>query len=334
VARCVLALGPDCAGTVLSELVAGARSRLDAAVYEVGPSYAVQLVRAAARGVRVRLLLDAHAGANSTSTRLVHGGGVACRVLGGHPGVEAHWKVLIADGARLAVGSGNLLHRDAPAPGQPGTREWWVAVSGAPRLLRTAADLVDTAWAEATDPPLAWRRAAVAAPAPPPVGVPQPAVPPLHLDVPARALHLAAGGEEVAALLAERIAAARRRVLVTVPYVHSGVPAVRALLDALVAAARRGATVRVLLGTPPEPAAAEAVRAIPLISVRVMDPARSTTGHAKGLVADGVAVAGSANWSGAGLGGNREAALSLDDARAAGWFAAALSRDWEASSPL
>jgi phosphatidylserine/phosphatidylglycerophosphate/cardiolipin synthase-like enzyme len=65
-----------------------------------------------------------------------------------------------------------------------------------------------------------------------------------------------------------------------------------------------------------------------------MDPARSTTGHAKGMVIDQAVVVTSANWSGAGLGGNREVALEIDAPPAAGYFAAALERDWAGSRPL
>jgi phosphatidylserine/phosphatidylglycerophosphate/cardiolipin synthase-like enzyme len=114
-----------------------------------------------------------------------------------------------------------------------------------------------------------------------------------------------------------------------VPYVHTHVAAVRQLLGMLAAAGGR-----LLLGTPPDPADAEALRATPHLHTRVMDPARCTTGHAKGMVAGGVAVVGSANWSAAGLGGNREAALAIANERAADWFAAALERDWDVTSPL
>ncbi|HXA29647.1 MAG TPA: phospholipase D-like domain-containing protein [Candidatus Angelobacter sp.] len=332
--RCVLALGPDAAGSVLADLIAAATARIDAAVYEVGPSYAALLGRAARRGVAVRLLLDAHAGANTTSVRLLQGIDAHCRVIGGHPGVEAHWKLLLVDGATVALGSGNLIHRDAPAPGLPGTREWWATVSDASALVAAARHALDAAWREAAEPPLAWRRAVAVAFAAPPVGVPRPEVPPLSLEVPEASLRLCVGGAAVAAELAARIGTARDRVLVTVPYVHTHVAAVASLLDALQAARARGAEVRLLLGTVPEPRDAEALRSVPTIEVRVMDPLRCTTGHAKGLVADGAAVVGSANWSGTGLGSNREAALTVDDPHAADWFAAALDRDWQVSRPL
>jgi phosphatidylserine/phosphatidylglycerophosphate/cardiolipin synthase-like enzyme len=44
-----------------------------------------------------------------------------------------------------------------------------------------------------------------------------------------------------------------------------------------------------------------------------------------------VVVAGSSNWSGAGLGANLEAALAVDHPAAAGYYAAAFDRDWAAS---
>jgi phosphatidylserine/phosphatidylglycerophosphate/cardiolipin synthase-like enzyme len=338
VAHCVLALGPDNAGGLLRRLIEDARTSLDVAVYELGPAYAALLDHAARRGVAVRVLLDAHAGANSTAAEVLASAApaVECRVLGGHAGAEAHWKLLLADFATLAAGTGNLLRRDAPEPGQPGTREWWAFVARDSALVTSAAAAFEDAWAAAAPPPLAWRRAVVPAPQVPPVGVPRHPVAPLELSIPRDRVRLVLGGEAIGALLHERLVAARDRVLVTVPYVHTHVTVVRALLDALASRTAAGATVRLLLGVPPEPRDAEALAAIPLspARVRVMDPARSTTGHAKGVVADGAALVCSANWSGAGLGGNHESALVLDDPRAADWYAAALERDWAVASRL
>ena len=61
------ALGPDSAGTVLMRLLGRARRSIDAAVYEVGPSYRWALIRAAERGLHVRLVLDAHVGPEERS---------------------------------------------------------------------------------------------------------------------------------------------------------------------------------------------------------------------------------------------------------------------------
>jgi phosphatidylserine/phosphatidylglycerophosphate/cardiolipin synthase-like enzyme len=318
---------------LLRHILEQAERTLDVAVYEVGPFHAALLARASQRGVRVRMLLDAHAGPNLTATHIAQPAGVECRVLGGHPGAEAHWKLLVADDS-VAAGTGNLLRRDAPDPGQPGTREWWALIRDATAVRTAACDAFEKAWAESSAPPLAWRRA-VAPPAPhvPPVGVPPHHTEPLTLDVAAERLQLrAATGAEVHALLAGRLAAVAHRALITVPYVHTHVPAVRVLLDALVAARGRGADVRLLLGAVPDPVDAAALT--PLIEARVMDPLRCTTGHAKGVVADAAALVCSANWSGAGLGANRESAQLLDDPRAADWFAAALDRDWALADPL
>jgi phosphatidylserine/phosphatidylglycerophosphate/cardiolipin synthase-like enzyme len=327
--RLTCALGPDSAGDLLRSLLDGASSSLDLAVYEVGPSYAPLVAAAADRGARVRVLLDGHAGANAACARLLAGCGAEVRVWTRRP-AEAHWKVICAGEATLAAGSGNLIARDAPHPaaGRAGTREWWLAVEGARAPVACARAALEAAWGEAEPPPGGWI-GAVAAEAPP-VGVPRPSVPALELEVDASAVELVTGGRAVASLLASRLAAVRHRALVTVPYVHAHVAAVAALLGALAAVARRGADARLLLGAVPEPEDLPALRRLG-IAVRVMDPARSTTGHAKGAVLDGVVVAGSANWSRAGLGDNLEAALAVDHPDAAAYYASAFDRDWSAS---
>ncbi len=327
--RLVCALGPDTAGDLLAGLIGGAAGRLDLAVYEAGPSYAGLIAAAAGRGARVRLLLDGHAGANATTARRLAGTGVTVRVWPHRPGAEAHWKLLRAGAGTVAVGSGKLISRDAPHPGgRPGTREWWLIVEDAPGLAACASDAVEAAWAAAGPPPAAWTAPATAAA--PPVGVPHPTVAALELAVSETALELATGGAEVAALLGRHLAGADGRALCTVPYVHPHARAVAGLLDALAAAAGRGADARLLLGAVPEPADLAGLRARG-IEVRVMDPSRSTTGHAKGAVIDGVVVAGSANWSAAGLGASLEAALAVDHPAAAGYYAAAFDRDWAAA---
>ena len=124
-------------------LLRGARRSIDAAIYEVGPSYRWALVRAAERGLRVRLVLDAHVsdGNAATARELIAAGG-ECRVAG--VGADAaHGKLLIVD-STVAVGTGNLIWRDAPrdphlrlppqAPPLAGTREWWVTAARSGRL--------------------------------------------------------------------------------------------------------------------------------------------------------------------------------------------------------
>ena len=339
-ARVVCALGPDSAGTLVTDLIDSAQVRLDAAIYEVGPSYARVLAAAAAGGVALRVLLDAHAGANASSARRLARGCGRCRFLGGHPGSQAHWKLLVADANQVAVGTGNLIRRDAPLnpipPGRPedanpGTREWWAIVHGAPMLLRQATEVFETAWHEASAPPSAW---AAAVAQPPAIGVPRPLAAPLELDVGDDRLELLSGGAAIGALLAATLERARTHFLCTVPYVHCATRPVRALLEALAAAAGRGVDVRLLLGTPPVPEDAEALAELRALSIRVMDPLRSTTGHAKGVVVDGAVIITSANWSAAGLGGNREAALVIEDHWAASYYADAHTRDWEVAAEL
>ncbi|MGA8361231.1 MAG: phospholipase D-like domain-containing protein [Candidatus Dormiibacterota bacterium] len=328
------ALGPDAAGTLLMRFLRGARRSIDAAIYEVGPSYRWALVRAAERGLGVRVVLDAHrSDGNAATAQELSAAGAECRVAG--VGADAaHGKLLIID-ATVAVGSGNLIWRDAPRDrglrlppaGAPlaGTREWWVAATGSRRLDRAAADAFGAHWNTATAPPPQW------APGPqliaPVIGTPMPQVAPKVLCAASRRLGLVVGGAAVGGTLATMVTTARRRVLVTVPYVHPEAPSVRRLLGQMIDASSRGVACALLLGGPPDPSGAEQLRSLPF-PVRRMDPARSTLGHAKGMVADASVLVSSANWSAAGLGGNWEAALRVDHAGAAAFYAAAWYRDW------
>jgi len=319
--------------------VEGAAARLDLGVYEVGPSFAGPLATAAARGIAVRLLLDGHAGANATTARRLAGGGAEVRVWGHHTGAEAHWKLIAADDGTVAVGSGNLIARDAPrdrcgrlpppaGQAHAGTREWWVIVEGSAALASRVRGVLAAEWETAQGPPASWIRRAPARV--PPVGVPRPLVAPLEIEVGEPAVELVTGGAAVATALGVRLGGARRRALCTVPYVHAGVPEVGRLLDGLGHAAARGADTRLLLGAVPDAEDLARLRARGLV-VRVMDPARCTTGHAKGAVVDGAVALGSANWSRAGLGANLEAAVVVEDGDAADYYAAAFQRDWAAS---
>jgi phosphatidylserine/phosphatidylglycerophosphate/cardiolipin synthase-like enzyme len=318
----------------------GVRHSVDAAIYEVGPSYRWALVRAAERGVAVRLVLDAHrSDGNAATARALLAAGAECRVAG--VGADsAHGKLLIVD-STVAVGTGNLIWRDAPRDphlrfpprGEPlaGTREWWVTAAGSPRLRHAAAQAFAAQWSTATQPPQPWLTApGVGAPG---VGTPSIQVAPKHFCVSARRLGLIVGGAAVADALALAIAGARRRILVTVPYARPSAAPVRSLVDLMTRASNRGVACALLLGGIPAPNDAEVLAALPF-PVRRMDPARSTSGHAKGLVADGTALISSANWSETGLGGNWEAALRVDHAGAAAYYAAAWRRDWETGLPI
>ena len=333
--RLTCTLGPDAAGTMLMRLLGGARHSIDAAMYEVGPSYRWALVRAVERGIRVRLVLDAHASdGNAATARALMAAGAECRVAG--VGLDAaHGKLLIVD-ATVAVGTGNLIWRDAPrnphlrlpprGPPLAGTREWWVTAAKSRRLHRAAAAAFEAHWTGGTTPPSQW--AAASNPAAPAVGTPMPQIPPKVLRTSSQRLALVIGGAAVSQTLGDMVATACRRVLVTVPYARPEAPPVRDLFEGMTRASSRGVACALLIGGIPNRRDAGQLAALPF-AVRRMDPARSTSGHAKGIVADGSVLVSSANWSAAGLGGNWEAALRIEHPGAAAYYAAAWRRDWE-----
>lgn len=337
----ICALGPDSAGTLVIRLLREARTSLDVAMYEVGPSYAWAISAAARRGVRVRMLLDGHASdGNAGTATAVSAAGGACRVLR-RVDAAAHWKLVRVDGTVVAAGSGNLIWRDAPRDprgrvppdAQPlsGTREWWV-ITDATAVAGAAASAFEIAWERSRHPPAAWARR-MRPEAPGDVGIPVPQVQPLRLAIDPGAARLICGGLPVAAAQLSAVQRARSRVLITVPYLSSRATAVRRLIGAAREAARRGADVRVLLGASPHAADAALLTRAGLPG-RWMDPSLSTRGHAKGVIVDGLAVISSANWSRAGFGPNWEQALAVRHADAAGYFAAAWERDWAAARPL
>lgn len=312
-----------------------ARHTVDAAIYEVGPSYRWALVRAAERGVAVRLVLDAHrSDGNSATARALIAAGAECRVAG--VGADAaHGKLLIVD-STVAVGTGNLIWRDAPRDrhlrlpprGDPlaGTREWWVMATGSRQLRRAEAKAFSSHWTSATPPPPSWSVAPqVGAPG---IGSPRTQVAPRSFCIASRQLNLVIGGLAVSDALAAALSGAQRRILVTVPYARPAAVPVSALFGLMTAASARSVACALLLGGIPDPRDAALLAALPF-AVRRMDPSRSTSGHAKGVVADGTVIVASANWSNAGLGGNWEAALHIDHAGAAAYYAAAWRRDWE-----
>lgn len=338
----ICALGPDNAGSVLSGLIARARSTLDVALYEVGPSYAWALASAARRGVRVRLILDGHRGDGNAGTAaavtLARG---EVRVLDRRI-AAGHWKLLLVDGRDVAVGTGNLIWRDAPrhvrrlvppaATLLRGTREWW-SVTCAEAAADVAAAAFEAAWVAAGPPPSSWQAGRNLRQDPGAVGMPAPQVEPMQLAADAGRVRLVVGGLAVAAALRRLIDGAHSRVLITAPYVAGRAAAVRVLIAASRAASARGADVRFLLGARPHPAAA-AYLARAAVPARWMDPSVSTRGHAKGLIADATAVVTSANWSRAGFGANWEAALLMESAPAAAYLGAAWERDWATAQPV
>jgi len=328
------ALGPDSAGTLITALLASAERSLDACMYEVGPAYRWAFADSAGHGVRVRLILDHHGSdGNAATAREVTRAGGECRVPPPGSG-RAHAKLIAVDCAQLAVGTGNLIWRDAPRDARgalpprarplAGTREWWALAGPNRRLAREVRTRFDAAWSASVLPPPRW--AGVSDAAAPAVGTPRPQVAPLTVPVSGHRLQFVSGGAAVRSLLVDALRRAEVRILVTLPYV-SVCDAARPLLDAMEAASRRGVDVRLLLGEPADPAPT-----VPAVPTRFMDPARSTRGHAKGVVVDGRAIVTSANWSSAGLGPNWESAVLVDQPDCAAYFAEAWERDWSVAS--
>lgn len=343
-----LALGPDDDGSLIADTLAAATESLDIAVYELGPGWAQEVRALARRGVRTRVLVDDHAGASTRSAAILAHCGAEMRHAG-RGATELHCKLLMARGAatgrRVAVGTGNLVDRDAPRPVSkhpegvllPGTREWWVAIElddDTPAITAAGA-FFESRWRSAREAPRArWRLGRGTAP---PVNVPEPAVSRLRIAVDPGAVELACGARDCARLLLHTAESGGRDaggVDLIAPYVHARAPAVAALLDRLGSLVAAGSRVRLLLGTPPGAGDAVASVAGRGIEVRVLDPSTTTTGHAKGLVAGGCVVVGSANLSGAGLEVNDELALAIDDRRAAQYFGDAFERDWASGTDL
>lgn len=335
------ALGPDCAGTLLGEFIQESTQSLDVAVYEVSAYYAWLLGSAAERGVRTRLLMDGFVPANATTAHLLSKSPVESRVIKA-PHAAAHWKLLVRDERSVALGSGNLIKRDAPRDSQgkippeatstgPGTREWWIIVRDSPSRAGQSRTAIGAVWQRAISVPSVWELAPP--PFVPPINIPKPVVAPLQLTVGDDVLDIEYGGASCAERIARCCAVAASRILITVPYIHTAAPRVRELCEVVGDAQRRGADVRVLLGAVPERSDAVSLHASGL-ETRVMNPQRSTTGHAKGVVIDDQVILGSMNWSEAGLGNNLEAAAHINQGDAADYYAAAWERDWSVADPV
>ena len=348
-------LGPDNAGDVVLDAINAGEGPLDVCALTMTEKYAWPLARAHHRGRVIRVLLDRRGDpGTAAAASVLHRTGIEVGRTG-RPGAACHWKFVIAgDPAVLLIGSGNLSRRDLPThtrdagPGPlAGTREWWLRVEGDPALVararsafeevlamadRTGGALQDTAALGATLSAEATSHAVTEAWA---TGTPLPQVPPLVREVAAGALELDLGAPAVHARVSDLIGMATRRCLVTVPYLHHGTE-VAALLDLLRSAAGRGVEVRVLLGRPPDGVGEIAAGdpALAGLTVRAMDHLRCTVGHAKGVIADDRVLAGSANWSHAGLTANHEAALTVADAGVAAVYADALERDWKTATEI
>jgi phosphatidylserine/phosphatidylglycerophosphate/cardiolipin synthase-like enzyme len=323
-----LSVDPRDNGALLAAAVADASTTLDVASYAVSPDHAGQLVAAHRHGVNVRLLLSDRSELIGATRARLHGSGVVMRAMS-FP--EPHAKLLLVDGARLLVGSGNLTDANAPPdPAGAGSRDWWAAVEGDPDLCIQAGAAFNAMW---NLPPVETR---VRTPASKKgrgsadvVRVPALHLRPTRVEIPggAAVLHV---GAPAGTTWIDFVSSARTRLRITFPYVSPRGGGGR-LEAAVCAAARGGVPVRLLLGRRDGIARAMAARLRAAgVELRAMDPLRTTVGHAKGMVVDGSVLLGSANWSGHGLGPESwEALLLVRDAAAAAAMAAVFDSDWE-----
>lgn len=147
-------------------LLAGARTSLDIVYHSVhaddsGAAFWGEVVRAANRGVRVRVLLDGKVGASGKSTQTL-------RLLQGHPMIECrrfnpvdplrpwrwhtllHDKFIVADGEYLLLGGRNIGDRYYGPVGYTGElvedRDMMVAGGGPNSVLHAAQDYMETLW--------------------------------------------------------------------------------------------------------------------------------------------------------------------------------------------
>lgn len=168
--------GPQALDSVLA-LIDGARERLDIEVFILGGRHDPVAARcvdamaaAAARGVRVRLLLDALA-SRAVDLRALRARGIQARffrpIFGRSDGtprnLRNHRKLAVADGERLWSGGRNLAREYfQDAPGAPAWLDLSFRVDGA--LAHDAARLFEHDWADAPGHPFAGADRALAPP--------------------------------------------------------------------------------------------------------------------------------------------------------------------------
>ncbi|MCZ7561370.1 MAG: phospholipase D-like domain-containing protein [Burkholderiaceae bacterium] len=311
----------------LRELVAlidGARERVDLSTFvladdAVGATVSSALVRAAGRGLQVRVLLDAIGGLR-TSRRLareLRAGGVPVRwfmpvlrnPVRGRTNLRNHRKLVAADGECVWSGGRNLAAEYfVDAPGWPAWRDLSFVVRGP--LAAQAHETFDHDWAAAWGKSL--RAARTAAPPPGVDGGPSAQLVPSGPDY---------ADDTVHALLLASAYHARARILAVTPYFIPD----DALLAAWCIACRRG--VRLTLVVPKRSnhwmadwARERALRALAAAGAQVMlYPAML---HAKAVVVDAqLALCGSANLDGRSLFVNFELMTAFYGAEEIAWIA-------------
>ena len=314
----------EAAYRALVDLVEGAERSVWVEVFILGDDDAGRgvldaLTAQAARGLDVRLLLDAVGSRPLPKARLAPlrdaGGHIAFfepvihRPFRGRTNLRNHRKIFLADQARVLAGGMNVAHEYmGPTADAARWRDLAFRLDG-PAVADFGA-LFRSDWAWASRQPLP----------------PEAAVPEASGDA---TVQVVPSGPDVATdalfdLVLSLAFAARERLWIVTPYF---VPD-DALARAVALAARRGVDVRLVVPDPSNHRLADLARGPALRDVQAAGGRvlRHTAGmvHAKALVADGVALVGSANLDPRSLFLNAEVALALyDDGEVeavAGWI--------------
>lgn len=316
----------EAAYAALIDLVQSARRSVWTTLFilgddDAGRGFLDALVTAAARGRDVRLLLDAVGSRPLPKARLAAlreaGGHVAWfepvlhRPFRGRTNLRNHRKIFLADESRAMAGGMNVAHDYmGPTPDPARWHDLALRLDG-PAVADLAA-LFRSDWTWASHLPLPD-----SAPVPPPAGRATVQVVPSGPDVAADALF-----DLVLSLAFD----ARDRLWIVTPYF---VPD-DALSRALAVAARRGVDVRLVVPDPSNHRLADlargpALRDLSAAGGRVLRYTRAMV-HAKALVADDVALVGSANLDLRSLFLNSEVAVVTYDppevSAVADWIAA------------
>jgi phosphatidylserine/phosphatidylglycerophosphate/cardiolipin synthase-like enzyme len=280
------------------ETMAAARGRLLVEMYEFGRSdLALALAAARSHGVDVRVVLDPTVPVTLVTGRRLAAAGVPVRYypVDDHAQQIDHVKLLLGDDRALVGGMnwGTTSDRN---------HDYALLLRAPPDLLRLSR-IFEQDWALAggSPTPLAGESGPIAQTAP---------------------------GTEIRRLLEGALASAQRRIEAEVFDLTD--PDVILLLES---ARRRGVAVRVLLDPGQDvnrPSYAQLRRGS--TEVRWFRPPLGGKLHAKAMLADGLLVLGSANWSRHGLDVNHELDVATADAGAVAAYAGRFEADWRAAA--
>jgi len=282
----------------VSQTMAAARSRLLVEMYEFGRSdLASALVAARSRGADVRVVLDPTVAATLATGRRLAAAGVPVRYypVDDHAQQIDHVKLLIGDDQALVGGMNWGATSDR--------NHDYALLLRAPPALRRLSRIFEQDWG-------------LAAGSPAPLG---PDTGPIAQTAP---------GAEIRRLLESTLGSARTRIEAELFDLTD--PDLVLLLES---ASRRGVGVRVLLDPGQDvnrPSYALLRRNS--TEVRWFRPPPGAKLHAKAVLADGLLVLGSANWSRHGLDVNHELDVATADAAAVAAYAARFEADWQAAA--